>query len=102
MTYNLTNLGLTNQSYVHIVQIANDASSGILIGGAVIAIFIIQIALLSRRVDNIGECITFSGWLCFLYSVFLAMSGLLNFYFPLSFLAVAGLGTYWMYYRGSA
>lgn len=100
MTYNLTAIGGLNQTFVGIVQVANDASNGILVGGGVIAIFIIQMVILSRFVSNTGEAATFSCWLCFFYSVFLTMAGLLNFYFMAAFLVGSAIGAYWLYYRG--
>lgn len=100
MTYNLTVIGQMNTTLVSIVQVANAASNGILIGGGIIAIFVIQTVILSKYVSNGGEAVTFSCWLCFFYSVFLTMAGLLNFYFMATFLIGSAIGAYWLYYRG--
>lgn len=93
MPYNLTALQANDTSYYVLVDVVNEASGGILVMGLVVGLFIIQFVWLNAKTQSLAGSLALSAWACFIYSIFLSMAELLNFYFIIGFLTVAGFGT---------
>ena len=81
--YNLS--GLQNATtVVDVIIYANNTVDQILVGGFMLAFFIIMTTALLRRYD-ILESITVASFVCFFVSSFLRLAGLVSFNFPLLF-----------------
>lgn len=102
MTYNFTALQGNQTGLGDFVVVANDATGGFMVGGILVAIFIIQIVVIATYSKDRNPIIgvVMSAWLCFIYSVFLSIMQVLNPSFMLAFLLVAALGTF-LYYAGN-
>ena len=92
--YNTTALqGAT--SILDIFKYANDSTGSILFGSFMIAIFIVMLMILKRW--EFDSALLTSSWLCFILSMFLAYSKLINIMFPLMFLALAAFTAFYMF-----
>jgi len=100
MAWNLTGLQGNDTTFLNLVVVVNDAVNGILVGGLILGLFIIQAVMLSTKTPSVTGAGTLSAWLCFIYSIFFSMAGLLNFYFVIGFLILAGFGVLYMYLEG--
>lgn len=99
MSYNLT-LGV-NSTFYDFAYRANEFSSGFLVGGFMLAFFVLMILILGDRVNqNFAAGMAISGFLSFVVSLFFAVSELLNFYFPIGFATVAAFATLYLYLEG--
>lgn len=101
MAFDLTNLTANDTNILDFAQVTNDAAEGVPFAGLVLALFVIQtVAISSRSQVGIAGSGTLSAWLCFIYSLFLSMAGLLNFFFVIGFLTLAGFGALYLYLEG--
>ena len=66
--YNLTPLQGNESGIVTLIQVTNDATQGLLVGGLILVIFIVQATALTKFNVGVLGAVTFSGWLCFIYS----------------------------------
>lgn len=101
MAWNLSRLQENDSDFYDVVWVANDASSGILLMGFLVGLFIIQVVLLSRQKTGVLGSFALSGWACFLYSIFFTMGGLINFYFMIGFLSVSSFATLAIYLQNN-
>lgn len=90
--YNLTAVQESN-GLIDLVVAANTASQELLMAGVLISIFIVFLFML--RKNDIADSVLVSGFVCFLFSVFLRTAGLIDFMYVLGFgLLTASMGIY--------
>lgn len=102
MGYNLSLLQSNESTILTLVQVTNEASGNLLVGGFLIAVFLVQAVLFTRAGASSLGAVTFSSWLSFLYSLFFLLASdtsgsLINFWFVLGFGVTAPLGTLLLY-----
>ena len=85
MTYNITALQQATNVYT-LLQYANDASLGILVGGFMIVIFF-ALLMMAKNVE-ISKRLLGAGFLCFGFSLLLRFANLMNFEFVILFLSI--------------
>ena len=92
--YNLTALQDATTP-VEVITVANDFSGGVLVGGLVIAVFFIGLLAMKKYDFEAGLAVSSFG--TFLISGMLAYANLLNFIFPLIFLAITAFTGLYIY-----
>jgi hypothetical protein len=85
--YNLTQIQGTGVNVYSLILFGNEATSGLLVGGLVIAIFFVMLFRISSR-NDLPISLLVSSLMCFFLSGILAFAGLVGLIFPLTFLIV--------------
>lgn len=80
-----------------LVVIANNATSGLLVGFTIIAIFII--GLLAMKKYDIEDVIVADSFVCFILSAVAAYGAYTSYYFPLVFLIILAFSTLFIWMR---
>lgn len=94
--YDFSALQTNTTTLLTLVEVTNNATNGLLMGGLIIGAFFLQIALLSKfKITYLGS-ITYSAWLTFIYTIFfvLAGPGLINVWFLYGFGSLAAIGLF--------
>lgn len=92
--YNTTNL--TNaENILDIFIFANNASSSTLVGGMMVAIFFVMLMMMKKW--DFDESLLATSFVCFILSMLLTYSKLLNLIFPLVFLAITAFTGFYIF-----
>jgi len=94
MSYNITQLQAST-TIIKLVVYANDAVDGLLLGLFIIAIFFVLLMVMKKY--EFDFVLFTSSWISFVLSSILVYAKLLNFIFPLSFLALAAFTGFYLF-----
>ncbi len=91
--YDFSLLQANTSQLTTLVQVTNDATNGILVGGLLLAIFIVQVAMFSAKSENILGSLAVSSWLTLIYGTFFFIAGLVNIWVLLGLGSIAAIST---------
>lgn len=94
MVYNVSEL-YNATTISDVVMYANTATSGVLFGFFIVAIFIVMMFVLKKY--DFEDALVTSSFSCFLLSGILAYGGIINIIYPLAFLALTALTGFYLY-----
>ena len=97
MTYNIT-LG-SNAGIYDLIKIGNDAVSGLLVGGLVMALFFIILFRVATRGEDFIMALAVASFPAFLLSSIFTFIDLLGFIYPIAFLTITAFSVFVAYVR---
>ena len=97
MAYNLTELG-SQETMVGVFQSANNATSGVLAGFFIIALFFLLMLMMKKY--EFTKALMSASFITFILASLLTYAKLVSIVFPLLFLAIAAFTAFFVYMTG--
>lgn len=93
--YNITGLEAST-TFVDLVSFANTSSNNILVGGFMVAVFIVMTMGFMIK-TTFEKSVLASSFVCFMLSLFLRQANLINFVFVIGFLIIAAFSALYLF-----